>query len=99
MVLVTVEFDPVLNLSEKWKFVRKSRISITMALFYEATDNSGDAVLVKDPHFTLALHGVSIRLDHGGSSVLIPSGARIFSQFPFDAKNISCSTKTKENQR
>ena len=47
-----------------------------------------DAVLVKDPHFTLVHHGVSteIRLDHGGSWVQIPSGARIFfSEFPFDA--------------
>ena len=41
------------------------------------------AVLVKDPHFTLAHHGVSscsavrasARLDHGGSWVQIPSGA------------------------
>ena len=44
-----------------------------------------DAAQVKYPHFTLAHHRVSsssvVRasvLDHGGSLVRIPSGARIF---------------------
>ena len=48
-----------------------------------------DAARVKYPHFTLAHHRVSsssvVRaavLDHGGSWVRIPSGARIFSEFP-----------------
>ena len=45
VVLVTVESDPISNI-EKWKLVRKSRISITMVLlFYEATDNSGKVLL------------------------------------------------------
>ena len=48
-----------------------------------------DAARVKYPHFTLAHHRVSsssvVRasvLEHGGSWVRIPSGARIFSEFP-----------------
>ena len=48
-----------------------------------------DAARVKYPHFTLAHHRVSsssvVRasvLEHGGSWVRIPSGARIFSKFP-----------------
>ena len=56
-----------------------------------------NAVLVKDPHFTLAHHGVSSssvvrasKIDHGGSWVQIPSGARIFFRVSIWCKNVSC---------